>query len=401
MINATYDFLIVGGGIFGISSAVTLAERGHKVGLINPDKIPHHLAASTDISKAVRMEYGSDTEYFEMAEECIRGWREWNELFDEEVYREVGFLMLSKSSFDDNESSYEQSSYRQLVDHGYEPERIKGDEISKRFPILKKNVYQEACLNPIGGYCFSGTAVQCLAKYARSIGVSIHEGHTAHKLVIENGRLQAIHTLEDGQFKFQKAIIAAGPYTPYLVPDLKPYFKATGHPVFWLYPENGAPFRYPNLSVFMADIAQTGWYGFPLSETHGVVKVARHSAGLTMDPRNKDRRVTDMEVRDMRTFVNNTFNGLEKAPLVYTRRCLYTDSLDGHFWIDHHPEIDGLMVSTGGSGHGMKMGPVIGKMTADIAEGRQHAYSNRYNWRHLESDTVQREEARHLPNRSL
>lgn len=59
-----YDFLIVGGGIFGITAAVELSKRKYKVGLINPDTIPHHLAASTDVTKAVCMEYGSDREYF-------------------------------------------------------------------------------------------------------------------------------------------------------------------------------------------------------------------------------------------------------------------------------------------------------------------------------------------------
>jgi glycine/D-amino acid oxidase-like deaminating enzyme len=70
--------------------------------------------------------------------------------------------------------------------------------------------------------------------------------------------------------------------------------------------------------------------------------------------------------------------------------------LDGHFWIDQHPEIKGLSVSSGGSGHGFKMGPVIGEMTADMVEGKEHVFSKRYRWRHLDIETKQCEEARHL-----
>ena len=66
--TTTYDFLIVGAGIFGLSAAIELRKRNYRVGILNPDTIPHHLAASTDISKAVRLEYGSDREYFEMTE---------------------------------------------------------------------------------------------------------------------------------------------------------------------------------------------------------------------------------------------------------------------------------------------------------------------------------------------
>jgi len=70
--------------------------------------------------------------------------------------------------------------------------------------------------------------------------------------------------------------------------------------------------------------------------------------------------------------------------------------MDGHFWIDRHPEIRGLSVSSGGSGHGMKMGPVIGEMTADVAEGKKHQYSDRYDWRHIAAGDIQKEEARYI-----
>ena len=95
------------------------------------------------------------------------------------------------------------------------------------------------------------------------------------------------------------------------------------------------------------------------------------------------------------------FPTLADAPLVYTRRCLYTDTLDGHFWIDQHPEIKGLSVSSGGSGHGMKMAPILGEMTADIAEGKTHQFSKRYRWRHLTAETVQVEEARFVVGRKI
>ena len=89
------------------------------------------------------------------------------------------------------------------------------------------------------------------------------------------------------------------------------------------------------------------------------------------------------------------------TPLVYTRRCLYTDTLDGHFWMDNHPEIKGLSVSTGGSGHGFKMAPILGEMTAGVVEGKTHQFSERYRWRHLTDDTLQVMEARHVLERKL
>lgn len=397
----TYDFLVVGGGIFGITSAIALAKRKYKVGLINPDSIPHHLAASTDISKIVRMEYGSDEEYFKMAEISIERWKAWNDLLDEKIYHEVGVLMLCKNSIESEHQTFEKYSYQNLQKNGYPTYRLDATAITKRFPAIKPNAYTDANFNPTGGYVESGFAIEKLTSYARSLGVEIHERQTAEQLKIEKNRLYAIQTKEGKTFQCGHAIIAAGAHTPYLIPELLPYIKTTGHPLFWIKPNNPKNFISPQLSVFTADISNSGWYGFPFNPKYGVVKIGKHSAGLPMHPDKDDRQIQNEELLELRHFLKIAFPELSDAPVVYSRRCVYTDTLDGHFWIDQHPEIKGLTVSTGGSGHGMKMGPVIGEMTADVAENKTHEFSNRYQWRHLSKDTIQVEEARNVGDRKI
>ena len=396
-----YDVLVVGGGIYGITTAVALAQRKYNVGLINPDTIPHHLAASTDVTKAVRMEYGSDREYFRMVEIAIEKWLEWNDLFNEKLYHEVGFLMLCKDKIESDKHTFEKHSYKNLLDAGYSPDRLDVEGIKTRFPAVNTSEYIDASFNPKAGYVESGLAVQKLADYARSLGVTIHEGRTANGFEITNGVLQAVKTKEGETFQCGHAVVAAGAHTPLLLPELQPFMKTTGHPVFWLRPGDYTNFVPPKFSVFTADISNSGWYGFPFLHKQGVVKIAKHSNGTPVHPDKDDRQITDAEVTDMRSFVKMTFPELSQAPLVYTRRCLYIDTLDGHFWIDNHPEIKGLSVSTGGSGHGLKMGPLLGEMTADIVEGKSHEFSKRHRWRNLSSTTHQVEEARYVINRKL
>src|SRR6267142_93871 len=55
--------LVAGGGVFGITAAIELRKRGHAVRLLDPGPLPHPLAASTDISKVVRLEYGPDADW--------------------------------------------------------------------------------------------------------------------------------------------------------------------------------------------------------------------------------------------------------------------------------------------------------------------------------------------------
>lgn len=63
-----YDVIIVGGGIIGISTALEMKERGieHVLVVDQGEGIPHPHAASTDISKVVRADYGSDELYIDM-----------------------------------------------------------------------------------------------------------------------------------------------------------------------------------------------------------------------------------------------------------------------------------------------------------------------------------------------
>ena len=82
--------IIIGGGINGMVAAIELKRRGHRVTLLDPGPIPHPLAASTDISKAVRSCYGADDDYTALAERAIARWREWNNEFGVEVYHENG-----------------------------------------------------------------------------------------------------------------------------------------------------------------------------------------------------------------------------------------------------------------------------------------------------------------------
>ena len=282
--NNTHEILIIGGGIFGVTSAVELAKRKYKVTLINPDSIPHHLAASTDITKAVRMEYGSDKEYFRMAEISIQRFHEWNDFFKERLYHEVGFLMLCKNKLESDHQTYERASYQNLLEAGYAPNRLDSEAIAKSFPAINAKKYVDGNFNPKAGFVASGKLVQRLADYARSLGVKVIEGQTAEKFIVDKGQLQAVKTKEGTTFHCGHAIVAAGANTPYLLPELKPYMKSTGHPVFWLRPTIPANFTPPQLSVFTADISNSGWYGFPITSPYGVVKVAKHTNAVEVHP---------------------------------------------------------------------------------------------------------------------
>ncbi len=71
-----------------------------------------------------------------------------------------------------------------------------------------------------------------------------------------------------------------------------------------------------------------------------------------------------------------------------TRLCWYTDSYDNHFVIDFVPDTSGLMVATGGSGHGFKFLPNLGEHVVDKIEGRKNDYLQHWRWRSLSPEEM-------------
>lgn len=389
------DFLILGAGIFGITTALELRKRNYSVAVLNPGKIPHPLAESTDISKIIRMEYGTDLEYMEMMEECLPVWREWNDLFKERLYHETGFLLLSKKKFKDHPTGFEAASFSNLIKKGYKPQRLTQQDIKKLYPAINAEKYTDGFYHRIGGYAESGRIVERLTDYARQSGCEIFEEQKAEEILISDQKAIGVKTKEGKTFNSGHIIVCAGNLSPFLVPELKPYIKITGHPVFHIEPSKPELFSAEKFPVLAADISNTGWYGFPLHPKANVVKMANHGKGVELnDPENDERIVYESDIDHLRKFLNESIPSLANDKIVYTRRCCYTDTLDGHFWIDNHPEIKNLTIGTGGSGHAFKMGPVIGGMIATVAEGKDHKWSGRYRWRHLDKSDTNKEEAR-------
>jgi glycine/D-amino acid oxidase-like deaminating enzyme len=174
-------------------------------------------------------------------------------------------------------------------------------------------------------------------------------------------------------------VIAAGAWTPVLLPELADRIQAVGQPILYFQPDDVAPFRAPGFVPWAADIAASGWYGF-CANHEGLVKVANHGPGVPMDPSAPRLVALEWEQR-ARRFFEESLPALSNARLVATRLCLYCDSFDGDMWITAHPARQGVYVAAGGSGHGFKFAPLLGDLLSDCVEGRKHRWSARFAWR--------------------
>ncbi len=352
---------VVGGGVFGVTAALALARRGWRVALMDPGPIPHPLAESTDVSKVVRMDYGADEEYAALGERALDGWRRWNERWGAPLYHETGVTFLTRAPM--APGGFEHESHRVLARRGHRLERLDAAAIRARFPAWGPG-WVDGYYNPAGGWAESGRVVARLADEARAAGVDV-----------QAGRRPA--TVEE--IDADRVVVAAGSWTTDLVPRLSGSLRAVGQPVFHLKVEDPTPFAAERFPVFGADIARTGYYGFPVNG--GVVKIANHGIGRAMHPDSAERVVGQDETDRLRAFLKECFPRLADCEIVYTRVCVYCDTRDEHFWIARDPDDERLVVAAGGSGHAFKFAPLLGDLIADATDGSDDPVLRKFRWR--------------------
>ena len=386
--------IVVGAGINGVTAAIELKKRGHRVVLVDPGPLPHPLAASTDISKAVRAAYGTDEDYTLLAERSIRLWRDWNKEFGVELYHEVGVMFVRRREMKPADFEYE--SFKILERRGHKIERMNSARLWKRFPAWNPELYRDGILELAAGHVESSRVVGILSERAKSVGVGLREGAKFSELDEGDDRVKGI-VLDDGQrISGDVVVMAVGAWTPYVLPFTQKFFRATGQPVFHLKPRQPDLFASERFPVFGADISTTGYYGFPVSR-EGVVKIANHGPGREMSPESTERVVASEEEKNLREFLSSTFPALADTPIVYSRVCMYCDTDDGHFWIAPDPERRGLIVAAGDSGHGFKFAPVLGEIIADAVEGKSNPLLQKFRWRPDVRAGEQKEAARFNP----
>ena len=363
--------LVIGGGIFGVASALELATRGCDVTLVDPGPLPHPLAESTDVSKVVRCDYGADEDYTALAERALDGWRRWNAAWPVPRFHETGVAFLTARPM--QPGGFEHDSFALLARRGHHVERLDRAAIAARFPAYRPGAYVDGYFHREGGWAESGATVAHLLAEAVVAGVTVL-GDCPIDRIVDDGALSGPSRLPADEI-----VVCAGAWTPLLVPELAADLRAVGQPVFHLRPTDRAPFLEPRFPVFGADIVRTGYYGFPV-QLDGVVKIANHGTGIPLAP-DGPRRTSPAQEAQLRDFLRASFPGLADAPIVARRLCVYCDTRDAHFWIARHPARPNLTVAAGGSGHAFKFAPVIGPIIADTLLGIAHPLAHKFRWR--------------------
>lgn len=204
-------------------------------------------------------------------------------------------------------------------------------------------------------------------------------------------------------------ILATGAWTGKLV-DVRGRATATGQVLCYLDLTASEQERLGKMPVLLN--MSTGMFIIP--PKNRVLKVARHGYGYSnpvsiANPSGERGRITVSLPRTAlddphlwvpregeaacRQALREMIPELGERVFTKSKICWYTDTPDGNFLIDYHPQFEGLFLATGGSGHGYKFLPVIGEKIVDAVEGTvvqgwERALREKWRWREERVENV-------------
>ena len=364
---------VVGAGVFGLAAAIEARGRGHEVTVCEQGEIPHPAASSTDVSKGMRrMWYASDNEtYVELAERADVQWRAWEELAGKRFYHQVGSL---RAVADFRAGSPMRASADFLLDRGAEIDVLSANEAGNRFPQLRFAAGETCVFDPWAGYLESARAVAVMAGIARDGGCRVCASTPVTSVEEQAAGVEVRY--RDGRERFDRIVVAAGPWVGRLLPGVGARVRVTRQQMLLIEPPDPRAFSGDHLPVWMIDEGGEGWYGFPLLRG-GYAKIARDRLGETVDP-DTDRAGTAEFARDALDFMRTRLPELARGVVVEGRSCLYTNTPDDHFLVDRVPGSERIFVAGGGSGHGFKFGGALGPVIIDAVEDRPNPLGDRF-----------------------
>jgi glycine/D-amino acid oxidase-like deaminating enzyme len=350
--------------VFGSWSAWKLREQGKKVLLVDAWGPSHSRASSGGESRLTRTEYGGNETYTRFAWESLADWIELSKKAELPIFHPIGALYIYQR---EPERLAASMALNQKL--GAPMQRIERAELLKRYPQLGLEGIQFGVLQPTMGPIMARRGVQTLVKEF------VAAGGTYRQLAIQppsaGEELDAITSTSGETVPARQFVFACGPWLPKLFPEvIGTKIVPTKQEVFFFAPEAGdLRFDPPQLPAWV-DAHEPGIpYGFPSLEARGF-KIAIDAHGPRVDPDTNDRIVSAEGVQQVRAYLARRFPGVAQRPLAESRVCQYENSDNGDFIIDKHPQWQNVVLVGGGSGHGFKHGPAVGRYVAKLATGK-------------------------------
>ena len=354
---ASYDVAIVGLGAMGSAAAWQLSARGLRVLGLDRHTPPHHFGSSHGHARIIREAYFEHPQYVPLVQRAYALWDALAAATGADLVRRTGGLMIGR------EPGALVTGARQSARlHRLPCELWSAADVRERVPAIAPDAEMVALWEPRAGVLFPERAIATMLGAAREAGAqlvydTIVTGWTADR----DGVTLATRTQD---YQAARAILAAGPWMPDLLPTLGLPLAVERAVQHWFRPSAREWCGPDRLPIFMIEYEPDRLlYGLP--DTGRGVKIAKHHQGERTTADTVRRLVDEHERLEMLALVERWLPRVA-GPVTETTVCLYTNTPDHHFVLDYHPATRRVVLASPCSGHGFKFATAVGEALADL-----------------------------------
>jgi monomeric sarcosine oxidase len=369
-----YDVIVIGAGAMGSATAYHLAQDRRRVLLLEQFTVGHTRGSSHGGSRIVR--YTHDTlDKVRIMPATLALWQRLEAESGAHLLQMTGGLYIAPP-----DEAFLQGAQAALIalDHPYR--LLSSGEIRQEFPQFRLPADYVALYQEHSGILAASRCVQTIVAQAVKHGAEVREetrvlGVTPTAAGVT---VQIAGTTRAATVYAQQAIITAGPWAKRLLDPLITYdlpLQPTHQQVAYFLverPEIYAVGHCP-LYIFTAD---PHFYGFPIFELPGHVKIALELLNHPVDP-DAPRHADSTALRELSDAVRQTLVGVNPTP-AHVELCLYTETPNRDFIIDRHPEHPQILFGVGFSGRGFKFAVAVGRLLADLAQQPPGSYASEF-----------------------
>ncbi len=351
--------IVVGGGIMGLSTALSLRRQGHRVTIFEQASIPNPLGSSVDQHRLIRHPYGQMGGYSRMVGPALRAWSQTWDTLGQSYLHPTGTLILARDNLE-----WAESSISDMADMGIEHSILNSTQLKTLAPMLSTSGIELAAWVNSGGILLAEEIIRAMARCLVMQGVVLN----THTPVIDIDPIRSAITLEDGsQVRADRLVVTAGPWVRDIFPAAMGRIKPSRQLVLYLKPPKPLAEAWQKTPMVLDIQGNGGIYVVPPVASTGL-KVGDHSFSMKGHPSTK-RTANKGEISVLFEACRNRILDLNSYEISETKICFYTVQKDERFIVEN---IDKAVLMSGFSGHGFKFGALMGAIASGMLNGTIH-----------------------------
>ncbi len=318
---------------------------------------PHTMGSAHSDTRMIREAWYRGSPYVPLVREAYRHWASLERSSGRTLLRTAGALTMGP----EDGRAFAGNPLRSVIGGDAEYLLLSAEEVVERFPWLRPDPGTVAIYEPGAAILSLEACLEATLEAAEGAELRFDEPALEWSASASGIRVRT----ERGEYRARRLAIAAGAWTPQLLPGLPLPLEVERTVQYWFEPAGAHADALAEGPAWVWELEREGtWYGFP--PTARGLKAGMHfQAGRRTDVERVDREVGTSETGELRRLFGRYAPGVAGA-LTHASVCLYTNTPDEDFILDRHPGDRRIAIFAGGSGHAFKFLPVLGALMADL-----------------------------------